>query len=186
MFPVSLVTQDWVLRRHISDLGLPKNLTDFNLLKLRWLTNSSYHKWFNLFSMFAFCLFVCFAQLLLQIMALQRQTNTSGGCPASHSDCFVCLCCKHCIRKERPKGEMTCSKSHNQVLDSLSWNSISCAPAIKLQFAASFDAFLWCLEFSYSSGSTGVHNTIFAHEYFLLNKGEIAASEMKLITRYEM
>lgn len=39
--------------------------------------------------------------------------------------------------------------------------------------AASLDALLSCLEFSCSSGATGVCNTTFVHEYFLLNKGAI-------------
>lgn len=40
-------------------------------------------------------------------------------------------------------------------------------------FAASFDALLCCLEFSYSSGATGVPSTTFVCDDFLSNKGVI-------------
>lgn len=70
--------------------------------------------------MFAFW-FVFFwfflAELPIQTMALLGQTNTTGGCPAARFDRFVCLHRKHCVSKERPKGEMPCSKSGNQALD---------------------------------------------------------------------
>ena len=120
-----LVPQEWTLSRHFSDLSFLKTVQILNYLNYDGLQVHLCVNWFRFF--FCVCFLFFSAELLIQIMTLLGQTNTSRGCPASHFDCLACLHCKHCTRKERPKGKVTCSKSGYQALD---WES----PSTEIQY----------------------------------------------------
>lgn len=117
---VCLVPQDWVLRRHFSDLAFFKTRQILTYLNYDVLQVQLSVNWFGfgflMCLLFGFVFFI-FGRAPHPDNGTARAGKYNWGLSCSTVWLFCVLHHKHCMSKERPKGEVPCSKSGNQALD---------------------------------------------------------------------